>query len=99
MLISWLGRGGGREGGGALHGGDACGGGGREPVGDGGAEFCLPLVGGRSLLGGGVYEEEQLLEDGGGVDGRGGRVEVGDGGRWRSSQSSDGRRWYLCGNV
>lgn len=90
--LSWLGRGGGRDGGGALHGGGPWGGGGREPVGDGGAERELLLVEGRALFGGGVYIGE-LVEDGGGVDGRGGRVEVGEGGKWQSSLPSDRRRW------
>lgn len=77
---SWLGCGGGREGGGALQRVGLRGGGGREPVGDGGSTICLALVGGKALFGGGVYQGE-LMEDGGGVEGRGGKVEVGEGGK------------------
>lgn len=77
---SWLGRGGGREGGGALQEGGLRGGGGRELVGDGGSETWLSLHVGKALFGGGVYQGG-LLEDGGEVDGRGGKVEVGEGGK------------------
>lgn len=85
-----MGRGGGRDGGGALQGGGPCGGRGRDPVGDDSTRRGLTAA--LLVLGGGAYIG-RVAEDGGQASGRGGSLEVGEGGNWKRLLSSD-RQWW-----